>query len=344
MKARFILFRRRGVYYCEDTTTRKQASLRTREATAAQALLQAKNEAQRQPALNLQLARTYLSASDTETSTRTWQQVMAQIVDGKPPGPTRERWMTAIKNSALDALRDRKLSETLAEHFLDVLKLAPVSINVYLRRIHNYALDMSWLAWPVIPKARWPIIKHKEKRAITTEEHHLIINRELNLSTRAYYQMLWHLGGAQTDIAMLSAEDIDWQHHTIAYRRCKTGTTSLISFGEEVAAILSALPKEGYLFPNQARLHERHRSKQFSKRLATVGITGVSLHSYRYAWAERAMESGYPERFAMQALGHTSKAVHRAYSRRAQVTLPPLEEYERRAKAVIVPLPLAVGS
>jgi predicted RNA-binding protein Jag len=36
----------------------------------------------------------------------------------------------------------------------------------------------------------------------------------------------------------------------------------------------------------------------------------------------------------MQALGHTSKAVHRAYSRKAQVKLPPLEDYERK----IVPL------
>jgi integrase len=96
-----------------------------------------------------------------------------------------------------------------------------------------------------------------------------------------------------------------------------------------------AVPQSGYLFPALARLHERHRSKLFIKRLATVGISGVSLHSYRYAWAERAMEAGYPERFAMQALGHSSKAIHRAYSKKAQVKLPPLEEYERK----IVPLP-----
>jgi hypothetical protein len=37
----------------------------------------------------------------------------------------------------------------------------------------------------------------------------------------------------------------------------------------------------------------------------------------------------YPERFAQEALGHNSKAIHRAYSRRAQVELPPLSEFER---------------
>jgi hypothetical protein len=29
-------------------------------------------------------------------------------------------------------------------------------------------------------------------------------------------------------------------------------------------------------------------------------------------WAERALKCGFPERFAQQALGHNSKAVHAA--------------------------------
>jgi len=31
-----------------------------------------------------------------------------------------------------------------------------------------------------------------------------------------------------------------------------------------------------------------------------------------HAWAERAKTVGYPERYAQEALGHKSKAVHRA--------------------------------
>jgi len=62
------------------------------------------------------------------------------------------------------------------------------------------------------------------------------------------------------------------------------------------------------------------------------------LHSYRYAWAERAQIAGYPERFAQLELGHTSKAVHRAYAKNAKVTLPPLEEYEREHSQKIVSL------
>ncbi len=82
----------------------------------------------------------------------------------------------------------------------------------------------------------------------------------------------------------------------------------IITFGAEAASVLESLPKFGPLFPRMARIKENHRAKMFIKRLKTVGITGISLHSYRYAWAERAKTVGMPERFAQQALGHSSKA------------------------------------
>jgi integrase len=113
----------------------------------------------------------------------------------------------------------------------------------------------------------------------------------------------------------------------------------VVAVGNYVAAILKTLPSSGELFPTLARIHERHRAKMFIKRLKTIGVSGVSLHSYRYAWAERAKEAGYPERFAMQALGHSSKAVHRAHANKAQVVLPPLEDYEKRARKESIAAP-----
>jgi hypothetical protein len=41
---------------------------------------------------------------------------------------------------------------------------------------------------------------------------------------------------------------------------------------------------------------------------------------------------GGPERFAQQALGHNSRAVHHAYSRRAEVTVPSLDDWEKQWK------------
>ena len=53
------------------------------------------------------------------------------------------------------------------------------------------------------------------------------------------------------------------------------------------------------------------------------------LHKVKCDWAERARKAGVPERFAQEALGHNSSAVHRAYAKNAQVKVPSLEEYER---------------
>jgi len=38
---------------------------------------------------------------------------------------------------------------------------------------------------------------------------------------------------------------------------------------------------------------------------------------------------GFPERFAQQALGHNSKAVHHACSKHAEVTVPSLADWEK---------------
>jgi hypothetical protein len=58
MKTKFTLFRRGGVFYTQDSTTGKQASLRTKDETEAK---------------SLHIARAYLTASDPAFVERTWQ-------------------------------------------------------------------------------------------------------------------------------------------------------------------------------------------------------------------------------------------------------------------------------
>ena len=333
MSQRYRVFRRGwGTFYCQDLTTGKQESLRTRDKTEAHRLVAARNESEQAPAFSLQLARVYWRASDPAAGNRTWQAVMDEVLRQKT-GPTHERWVTAIKEPALDALRDLVVLETRPEHFLRALEHGGVSTNIYLRRIQNFAMDMNWLPWPVLPKKRWPAVRFREKRAITREEHDRIVAREPNAETRSFYELLWHIGGAQTDVASLTAESVDWQNRVISYRRLKSKSVCHLHFGDDVAAILDRLPREGPLFPRLAPMHEKHRAKEFHRRIRGLGIKGISLHSYRYAWAERARIAGMPERFAQESLGHGSKAVHRAYAKKAQVNLPSLEEYERQTAA-----------
>jgi integrase len=224
------------------------------------------------------------------------------------------------------------------------MQCGTVSTNVYLRRLHNFCVDMNWLPWPLLPKRQWPTIRFKEKRAITWNEHCKILEREKNPERKAFYDLAWHLGASQSDLAHLEAQDVDWLTRIICFVRMKTRWRAQqppqIRFGKAVEAVLATLPKNGPLFPNLRNVEPGHRATEFRQRCLGLGICGVTLHSYRYAWAERAKVVGYPERFAQLALGHNSKAVHRAYSRKAQVTLPPLEDYETAA-ATMVPLSLA---
>lgn len=333
MKQRFILFRRRNTFYCEDTTTGRQTSLRTRSEAEAKTLVHVRNESVRQPSLNLQIARTYLAASDSGISHRTWQHALDALIATKK-GSTQERWLRASRDPALRPLLGRTIIETQSEQFLSALKSGTVSTNVHLRKLQNFCLDMSWLPWPVLPKRQWPSIVFKDKRAVTAQEHLAIVAREPNEETRHFYELLWHLGGSQTDIGTLTAENVDWSTRVISYSRNKTGAISQLHFGTRVAEILAQLPREGFLFPRIALMHEKHRAEQFKRRCTLLGISGISLHSYRYAWAERAKICGLPERFAQEALGHTSKAIHRAYSRKALVVVPTLEDYEKLAKAM----------
>jgi len=331
MKTRFRLIQRniRGsTFYCVDNRTGKRTSLKTRDRDEASRLIQAKNEAERQPMINVQIAKAYLAASDAAISTRTWQHVFEHIINCKE-GPTKVRWTGASKEKAFDLIRERPVIETHAEELLHVLKSGTVSTNVYLRRVHNFAMDMNWLSWPIIPKRQWPAVHYKEKRAITVDEHHRIVAREKNTERKAFYELCWHLGGSQSDIAHLAAEDIEWNGQYLSYSRQKTAVTSLIHFGAEVASLLRNLPQVGALFPYLRNVRAGDRATEFKQRCSGLGIAGVTLHSYRYAWAERARLAGYPERFAQEALGHNSKAVHRAYAKRAQVRIPALEDYER---------------
>jgi integrase len=338
MTDKYRIFRRAsGVWYLEDRENHHQVSLRTHVEAEAKRLLQAKNEALRQPAINIQIARAYLTASDPKLVTRTWQEVMETLTASKD-GTNQDRWLRAIKDRSFDHIRHIPLMETRAEHFLKVLMVGKVSSNVFLRRIHNFALAMDWLMRSVIPKASWPKVSFKTKRAITLAEHRRIIERENNPERRAFYQMCWHLGGSQMDVANLTADNVDWQNQTISYQRQKLKKQAnikppIIRFGCEVAALLQSLPQSGPLFPNLRAVRSSDRATEFKQRCNGLGIVGVTLHSYRYAWAERARKVGYPMRAAQEALGHNSKAVHRSYAKNAEVRIDSLDKWENQAES-----------
>lgn len=85
---------RRRAFYWLDSETGKRTSRATRDRDAAEQIVLARNQALRQPALNLHIARAYLAGSDSGVATRTWAMALDALVQPKQ-GSTRERWMRA---------------------------------------------------------------------------------------------------------------------------------------------------------------------------------------------------------------------------------------------------------
>jgi len=117
MRQKYRMFLRGSVYWVQDNDSGKQESLRTKDRIEAKRLLNAKNEACRQPVINMQIARAYLFAGDPKSAKRTWQSVMDEILKLKRD-ETLRRWKVAIKDKELDGLRSLPLLETRPEHFL----------------------------------------------------------------------------------------------------------------------------------------------------------------------------------------------------------------------------------
>jgi len=318
------------MFYALDSATGVRTSLRTTRREDAEKILQARNQATTNSGLGMALAKAYLSACHGGLGERTWQQVMDDFCNrGQPQTQTfRKR---KVRREPFNLIRSKTLIETTADDFMLVLKVGGVMDHAILRSLHNLALGMGWLPWPVLPARLWPQIRSQPKRGVTRSEHEQIIRAEMNLERRHYYELLWETGASQTDAVLLQAENVDWANRTLIYRRKKTGSVACLTIGPNLETLLRALPAQGPLFPKIIRTTENARSAEFYRRCKLLGLRGISLHSYRYAWAERAKTAGYPERFAQEALGHNSKAVHRAYAKGAVVKVPSLEDYEQRA-------------
>src|ERR1700691_671406 len=291
MKTKFTMFRRGAMFYMQDSATGKQTSLRTKDETEAQSLLNARNEAMRQPVLNLHLARAYLTASDPAFVERTWQTVMEQL-QSRGKDSSRERYASVFKSPSFDELRNKKLLETTTDDFFAVFKDGKVSIVYFLKRLHNFALSLGWIAIPIVAPYLWPKYEAKSRRGITRDEQESVLAIEKKTEWKLFLELLWETGAAQSDAASMTAEDVDWQTRTITYFRMKTGSRAQFTISKALEKVLGQLPTTGALFPNLSQFTANDRASRFRRRCERAGVSGVTLHSYRYALAERAKVVG----------------------------------------------------
>ncbi len=125
------------------------------------------------------MARTYLAAHDPKVSTRTWQVVMDEMARyGKDS--TKLRASRTFRAKAFNGIRHKPIVQTIPDDFLAIIHGSGNATVHYLRRLHNLALDLGCLPWPVLAKRGWAKISTKRTRAVTAAEHALIIASEKN--------------------------------------------------------------------------------------------------------------------------------------------------------------------
>jgi hypothetical protein len=166
---------------------------------------------------------------------------------------------------------------------------------------------------PVRPKAGHPV-----------QEHLSIVDREPNSERRTYYQLLCTWGSRRH--YNLTAEDVDGTNDG-QLSATEDQSDRPLHFGDHGAEILAGFRARGrlpYREPSEPAI-----GRPSSATVPRSRIGGATLHSYRYACRARQGRR-LPERLPWRPR-HNSKAVHRAYARKAQVRLPSLESYENRA-------------
>jgi integrase len=128
----------------------------------------------------------------------------------------------------------------------------------------------------------------------------------VNPERKALYQLCWHLGASQGDIANLKGEDVDWQNGTVSFVRKKTGVPVIVHLGGEALNVFKDLPAEGVLLPHLSRVRAGDRATEFRSRCRQLGIAGVTLHTYPHVATRenvKAFLSQHPEKLQWFLLG-----------------------------------------
>ena len=322
-----------------DSETGRQGSLRTRDKQEAERLLQSLRESLKVPdPVNLAMAQLHLQAANSDLSQRTWQDLFGQWIQQGIAQSTKERRLRTTERPWMRQLGRYKLSDPEAAKWILEHLNGNYSKEVF-RGLQRLGVSLGWLITPPVPDIHLKVRKRDRKvtRAITFKEHQAICaferdsfgrpNAKLGAERADYYQMLWYTGASQTDAANLQSDNINWDQMRLVFRRQKTGEKCMLAIAGEFERFLETLPKQGLLFPHMALLGSGQRATEFGRRRKLMEYEGISLHSYRYAWAERAAVAGMPIRWAQAALGHSSRLVATAYARKAEIVCPLPEEY-----------------
>jgi len=259
------------------------------------------------------------------------------------------------KNACWNGLRHKRVIDTVANDFQEALKNAGVSLVEFGRKFHNYAMNHRLIPYAIMGKEMWPKIDTDPvSRSITEGEHLTIVGYLSNPSLKPYNDhankhqgtmpemwrdewvnwlwFLWFTGASSADAANMKAECIRWGEGVLEYKRGKwikperhAPVRVAIAKGGQFEKLLKRLPAAGNLFPLLSLRRSDERAKTFAGVIGCLGIPKVTIHGYRFAFAERAKEAGMSTEDRMASLGHADYDMHHHYDKNAKVTPASIE-------------------
>jgi hypothetical protein len=250
---------------------------------------------------------------------------------------SRERLRQRVQVAAFDGLRHKKLLETTADDFFAVFKDGKVSIVCFLKRLAQLRLE-SWLDCPADCRA----VSLAEIRTQRPARHHAGRTPERFGRRRKTPSgnCIWNCFGKP---ARRRATRRTSRPRTLTGRRGRFPISGKrparwrsSPSARRWKPCCSSCRRPAHCSRSCPRSRPTTAPAGFRRRCHKAGVSGVTLHCYRYAWAERAKVVGMPERFAQAALGHNSKAIHRAYAKKAVIIAPSLRTTKRKAASLLV--------
>jgi len=333
-KKKYYLFKRQGRYYLQNQHG-KQTSLRTKDPREAEKILASLVATNGSPAAVVRKqALMMLRENDPQYFGRSWGQLFDKYIARCELPQQRERLRRSLESPVLQSIRAEQIVGTEADAFIESILRLKRSIRYHVQLAYRYGIKINWVSRDLIADDLWPEVRWKNFRAITQEEHRRLCETVEDPERRNYYELCWHIGASQGDAARLDASNIDWERKLLVFRRAKLKSDkppARIRIGPALEELLKRLPSHGPLFPKISKEKTNRRSGDFWRRCRRLGFPpGCVLHSYRYAWIQRAAQAGMPERYAMAMMGHQSRMVHESYAEKAVIECPSLEEFGKK--------------
>lgn len=310
------------------------------------------------------VAEAHLMKCNPEWVTNTWDAIAQRAINaprqigkvGKKRASTVITMTSYWNGKRWDNIRHKRCIDTVAADFEKSLKGAGLGLIEFGQLLHNHATDHNLIPYPVMGKKCWPrAIRKNMSRALTEEDHRTLLKHiqdpqlapfkrasERNLPTTPkqwrdewenWFWFLWWTGASNKDAANIRAEDIDWKANCIKFSRTKTSTKSTVAIGQSLRTLLKKLPTKGYLFPCLQNMTTSNRSRTFRILADWCGLEKVTLHGYRFGWAERAKETGMTTEDRMASLGHKTPQMAAHYDEGADYIPASIEIIEGGLKA-----------